>query len=68
MKKPTDFEIIYHELSGKYGQMMTSREVCAELRVKSGSAARKIIPEGWIGATRDMKIKTVSFARQLAEL
>ena len=48
--------------------MMTSREVCAELRVKRGSAARKIIPEGWIGTTRDMNIKTVSFARQLAEL
>lgn len=68
MKAKDDFTAIYHELSDRYGQMMTSREACAELRVKRGATARKIIPEGWIGSTRDMKIKTVSFARQLAEL
>lgn len=68
MKAKDDFTAIYHELSGRYGQMMTSQEVCAELGVKRGTAARKLIPEGWIGTTRDVKIKTVSFARQLAEL
>lgn len=68
MKKPTDFEVIYHELSGKYGQIMSSRQVCQELGVSSVRYARRMIPNGWIGSRRSLCIKTVSFARQLAEL
>lgn len=68
MKKLSDFEVIYHELSGRYGQLMSSRDVCRELNVKKVSVARRMIPNGWIGAGRGLSIKTVSFARQLAEL
>lgn len=68
MKKTSDFEIIYHELSGRYGQMMTSQQVCHELGVKRPDAARKRIPSGWTGSRRSLSIKTVVFARQLAEL
>lgn len=68
MKKLSDFEVIYHELSGRYGQVMRSRDVCRELNVKRMSVARRMIPTGWIGDTKGLCIKTVSFARQLAEL
>lgn len=68
MKKLSDFEVIYHELSGRYGQLMNSRDVCRELGVSSVRYARRLIPNGWIGNTRGLYIKTVSFARQLAEL
>lgn len=68
MKKLSDFEVIYHELSGRYGQLMNSRQVCQELGVSRMSYARKLIPNGWIGSGKGLSIKTVSFARQLAEL
>ncbi len=68
MKKPTDFEVIYHELSGKYGQIMSSRQVCQELGVSSVRYARRMIPNGWIGSGKGLAVKTVVFARQLAEL
>lgn len=68
MKKQSDFEAIYHELSGRYGQLMSSRDACRELNVTKVSAARRMIPAGWIGDTKGLCIKTVVFARQLAEL
>lgn len=68
MKKLSDFEVIYHELSGRYGQLMSSRDVCRELGVSRVCYARKMIPNGWIGNGKGLSIKTVSFARQLAEL
>ena len=68
MKKLSDFEVIYHELSGRYGQRMTCREVCKELKVSAPRYARRLIPNGWIGSGKGLSIKTVSFARQLAEL
>lgn len=68
MKKPSDFEAIYHELSGRYGQRMTSRQVCKELGVSRVCYAKKLIPCGWVGNTSGLSIKTVAFARQLAEL
>ena len=68
MKKQSNFEAIYHELSGRYGQTMTSKDVCKELGVSRISYARKRIPCGWRGATRGLTISTVVFARQLAEL
>lgn len=68
MKKPSDFEAIYHELSGRYGQRMTSRQVCKELGVSAIRYARQMIPCGWMGDGKGLSIKTVAFARQLAEL
>ena len=68
MKVLNDFQAIYHELSGRYGQLMSSRDACRELNVTKVSAARRMIPTGWIGDTKGLCIKTVSFARQLAEL
>lgn len=68
MKKQSNFEAIYHELSGRYGQLMSSKQVCGELGVSCIRYARKLIPSGWIGSGKGLSIKTVVFARQLAEL
>lgn len=68
MKIPSDFEAIYHELSGRYGQVMSSKQACDELGVSRVCYAKKLIPCGWVGNTSGLSIKTVAFARQLAEL
>lgn len=68
MKKPSDFEAIYHELSGRYGQTMTSRDACRELKLSRPCYVKKRIPNGWTGSGKGLFIKTVVFARQLAEL
>lgn len=68
MKKPSDFEAIYHELSGRYGQVMSSKQACDELGVSRVCYAKKLIPCGWMGDGKGLSIKTVAFARQLAEL
>lgn len=68
MKKQSDFEAIYHEMSTRHGQRMTCREVCDELGVSAPRYARQLIPNGWTGSGKGLCIKTVVFARQLAEL
>lgn len=68
MKLTNDFQAIYHELSGRYGQLMSSKQACDELGVSRVCYAKKLIPAGWVGNTRGLYIKTVVFARQLAEL
>lgn len=68
MKKQSNFEAIYHELSARHGQLMSSKQVCDELGVSRVCYAKKLIPSGWMGNTRGLYIKTVVFARQLAEL
>lgn len=66
--KQDDTSVIYHELSQKYGQSMTLAQVSQELRIKSRKTVKDRIPAGWIGAKGGLRIKTISFARQLAEL
>lgn len=68
MKRQSNFEAIYHELSIKYRQRMTCREVCYELGVSAPRYARQLIPSGWTGSGKGLRINTVVFARQLDEL
>lgn len=68
MKQNPDFAAIYHELSQKYGQMMTLPEVSQELHIKSRKTVFNRIPDGWVGNGPGLRIKTVSFSRQLADL
>ena len=63
--KRDDTAAIYHELSGRYGQTMTMQDACRELNFKK---PEKVMPAGWIGAKGGLRIKTISFARQLAEM
>ena len=60
--KRDDTAAIYHELSGRYGQTMTMQDA------KKPETVKKVMPAGWIGAKGGLRIKTISFARQLAEL
>ena len=66
--KQDDTSVIYHELSQKYGQSMTLAQVSQELRIKSRKTVKDRIPDGWIGKGAGLRIKTISFARQLAEM
>ena len=68
MKKQSDFEAIYHEMSARHGQLMSAKQVCDELGVSRVCYAKKLIPCGCRGNKSGMYIKTVFFARQLAEL
>lgn len=68
MKQNPDFAAIYHELSQKYGQMMTLPEVSQELHIKSRKTVFNRVPDGWVGNGPGLRIKTVSFSRQLADL
>lgn len=63
-----DIAAIYHELSGRYGQSMTVADVCKEMHFAQARTVRQLIPRGWFGATGGLRIKTIAFARQLAEL
>lgn len=66
--KRDDTAAIYHELSEKYGQTMTMQDACKELHFKKPEPVKKVMPAGWIGAKGGLRIKTISFARQLAEM
>lgn len=66
--KQDDTSVIYHELSQKYGQSMTLAQVSQELRIKSRRVVKERIQDGWTGKGAGLRIKTISFARQLAEM
>lgn len=68
MKRDPELNAIYHELSQRYGQVMTMKDACREMGFKKSESVKKYIPLGWIGAKGGLRIKTISFARQLAEL
>ena len=68
MKREPELDAIYHELSQRYGQIMTMQDACREMNFKKPESVKKYIPLGWIGAKKGLRIKTISFARQLVEL
>ena len=68
MKREPELDAIYHELSQRYGQIMTMQDACREMNFKNPESVKKYIPLGWIGAKKGLRIKTISFARQLGEL
>ena len=68
MKRDPELDAIYHELSQRYGQVMTMKDACREMGFKKPETVKKVMPAGWIGAKGGLRIKTISFARQLAEL
>lgn len=68
MKDNPDIAAIYHELSGRYGQAMTMDDVKKEMQYKKTDTIKQYFPDGWISGRGGMRIKTISFARQLAEL
>lgn len=68
MKREPELDAIYHELSQRYGQMMSMQDACREMNFKKPESVKKYIPLGWIGAKGGLRIKTISFARQIAEL
>ena len=43
MKKQSDFEVIYHEMSARHGQLMSAKQVCDELGVSRVCYAKKLI-------------------------
>ena len=47
---------------------MTLAQVSQELRIKSRKTIKDRIPDGWTGKGAGLRIKTISFARQLAEM
>ena len=68
MKREPELDAIYHELSQRYFQMMSMQDACRELNFKKPETVKKVMPAGWIGAKGGLRIKTISFARQLAEM
>lgn len=68
MKREPELDAIYHELSQRYVQMMSMQDACRELNFKKPETVKKVMPAGWIGAKGGLRIKTISFARQLAEM
>ena len=52
----------------RYGQIMTMQDACREMGFKKSESVKKYIPLGWIGAKGGLRIKTISFARQIAGL
>ena len=68
MKREPELDAIYHELSQRYGQMMSMQDACREMNFKKPESVKKYIPLGWIGAKGGLRIKTISFARQIADL
>ena len=68
MKREPELDAIYHELSQRYVQMMSMQDACRELIFKKPETVKKVMPAGWIGAKGGLRIKTISFARQLAEM
>lgn len=47
---------------------MTMKDACREMGFKKSESVKKYIPLGWIGAKGGLRIKTISFARQIAGL
>ena len=68
MKENPDTAAIYHELSQQYGQTMTMDDVKKEMQYKKAETIKRYFPAGWISGRGGLRIKTISFARQLAEL
>ena len=68
MKREPELDAIYHELSQRYVQMMSMQDACRELNFKKPETVKKVMPAGWIGAKGGLRIKTISVARQLAEM
>lgn len=68
MKENPDTTAIYHELSQQYGQTMTMDDVKKEMQYKKAETIKRYFPDGWISGRGGLRIKTISFARQLAEL
>lgn len=68
MKREPELDAIYHELSQRYGQIITMKDACREMGFKKSESVKKYIPLGWIGAKGGLRIKTISFARQIAGL
>lgn len=68
MKREPELDAIYHELSQRYVQMMSMQDACREMGFKKSESVKKYIPLGWIGAKGGLRIKTISFARQIADL
>ena len=68
MKENPDTAAIYHELSQQYGQTMTMDDVKKEMQYKKAETIKRYFPDGWISGRAGLRIKTISFARQLAEL
>lgn len=68
MKKSADVDLIYRELSQKYGQLMTPKDVKKELSVATNRAAKSLVPAGWIGSRKGLRMNTFCFAQQVAEL
>lgn len=68
MKENPDTAAIYHELSQQYGQTMTMDDVKKEMQYKKAETIKRYFPDGWISGRGGLRIKTISFARQLAEL
>lgn len=68
MKENPDTAAIYHELSRQYGQTMTMDDVKKEMQYKKAETIKRYFPDGWISGRGGLRIKTISFARQLAEL
>ena len=68
MKENPDTAAIYHELSQHYGQTMTMDDVKKEMQYKKAETIKRYFPDGWISGRGGLRIKTISFARQLAEL
>lgn len=66
--KRDDTAAIYHELSQQYGQTMTMDDVKKEMQYKKAETIKRYFPDGWISGRGGLRIKTISFARQLAEL
>ena len=47
---------------------MTMDDVKKEMQYKKTDTIKQYFPDGWISGRGGMRIKTISFARQLAEL
>lgn len=65
--KRDDAAAVYHELSQKYGQFLTLAQVSQEMQIKSRRTVKDRIPYGWVGKGAGLRIKTISFARQIAD-
>ena len=63
-----ELEAVYRTLSEKYGQTMTMDDVKKEMQYKKAETIKRYFPNGWISGRGGLRIKTISFARQLTEL
>lgn len=68
MKREPELDAIYHELLQLYNQTMTMQDACRELHLKKPESVKELVPLGWFGAKKGLRIRTYSFARQLIAL